>query len=451
MAMGRQEQRQGDLMMAWDELPRSPGHVFYDALQKLLVEAGFDVFVEQICKPYYGETMGAKSIPPGRYFRMHMIGYFEGIDSERGIEWRCSDSFSLREFLLLEGRDRVPDHSWLSKTRSRLPGEVHEQVFVWVLKLIAGKGLVKGERIGVDASTMEANAALRNIVRRKDGEGYREMLVRLAKQSGIETPAVEDLARVDKNRKGKKLSNKDWKSARDEDARIARMKDGTTHLAYKPEHAVDLDTGAVVAAEIHSADKGDTTTLSKTLDEAKANLAEVGAEPTSVNPAECIADKGYHSREVLKSFDDGPWKTRICEPEKKGFSRWRGDDAARRAVTNNRTRLGSDIAKQGFKLRAEIVERSFAHVLDRGGMRRTHLRGRENVQKRYLLHVAGHNLSLLMRQIIGSGTPKEAASAGKAVLLLISAPGGPTVLLMTVLAGDIAVCLEIVILPQGRN
>ena len=451
MAMGRQEQRQGDLMMAWDELPRSPGHVFYDALQKLLVEAGFDVFVEQICKPYYGETMGAKSIPPGRYFRMHMIGYFEGIDSERGIEWRCSDSFSLREFLLLEGRDRVPDHSWLSKTRSRLPGEVHEQVFVWVLKLIAGKGLVKGERIGVDASTMEANAALRNIVRRKDGEGYREMLVRLAKQSGIETPAVEDLARVDKNRKGKKLSNKDWKSARDEDARIARMKDGTTHLAYKPEHAVDLDTGAVVAAEIHSADKGDTTTLSKTLDEAKANLAEVGAEPTSVNPAECIADKGYPSREVLKSFDDGPWKTRICEPEKKGFSRWRGDDAARRAVTNNRTRLGSDIAKQGFKLRAEIVERSFAHVLDRGGMRRTHLRGRENVQKRYLLHVAGHNLSLLMRQIIGSGTPKEAASAGKAVLLLISAPGGPTVLLMTVLAGDIAVCLEIVILPQGRN
>jgi len=451
MAMGRQEQRQGDLMMAWDELPRSPGHVFYDALQKLLVEAGFDAFVEEICKPYYGETMGAKSIPPGRYFRMHMIGYFEGIDSERGIEWRCSDSFSLREFLLLEGRDRVPDHSWLSKTRSRLSGEVHEQVFVWVLKLIAGKGLVKGERIGVDASTMEANAALRNIVRRKDGEGYREMLVRLARQSGIETPKVEDLARVDKNRKGKKLSNKEWKSASDEDARIARMKDGTTHLAYKPEHAVDLDTGAVVAAEIHCADEGDTTTISKTLDEAKANLAEVGAEPTSVNPAECIADKGYHSREVLKSFDDGPWKTRICEPEKKGVSRWRGDDAARRAVTNNRTRLGSNIAKQGFKLRAEIVERSFAHVLDRGGMRRTHLRGRENIQKRYLLHVAGHNLSLAMRQIIGSGTPKEAASAGKAVLLLISAPGGPTVLLMTALAGDIAVCLAIVILPQGRN
>ena len=284
--MGRREERQGDLMMAWDELPRSPGHAFYDELQRLLFEADFDAFVEELCEPHYAETMGARSIPPGRYFRMHMIGYFEGIDSERGIEWRCSDSLSLREFLLLEGRNRVPDHSWLSKTRSRLPSEVHEQVFAWVLGLIADKGLVKGERIGVDASTMEANAALRNIVRREDGKGYREMLVRLAKESGIETPTADDLVRMDKNRTGKKLSNEEWKSASDEDARIARMKDGTTHLAYKPEHAVDLDTGAVVAAEIHYADEGDTTTISKTLDEAKANLTRVGAEPTSVNPAD---------------------------------------------------------------------------------------------------------------------------------------------------------------------
>jgi transposase len=451
MAMGRQDERQGDLMMAWNELPRSPGHVFYDEVQKLLVEADFDSFAEETCKPYYAERMGAKSIPPGRYFRMHMIGYFEGIDSERGIEWRCSDSLSLREFLLLESRNRVPDHSWLSKTRTRLPGEVHEDIFSWVLKLIADKGLIKGERIGVDASTMEANAALRNIVRREDGEGYREMLVRLAKESGIETPTADDLVRLDRKRKGKKLSNKEWKSATDGDARIAKMKDGTTRLAYKPEHAVDLDTGAIVAAEIHAADEGDTTTISKTLDEAKANMAEVGAEPTEENPAECIADKGYHSREVLKSLDDGPWKTRISEPEKKGFSRWYGDDAARRAVTNNRTRLGSEIAKEGFKLRAEITERSFAHVLDRGGMRRTHLRDRENVQKRYLLHVAGHNLSLLMREIMGSGTPKGAASAGEAIPLLVLAPGGAILLLMTALAGDMGICLAIVIPPTNRN
>jgi len=230
---GRREERQGDLMMAWDELPRSPGHAFYDELQRLLFEADFDAFVVDLCKPYYAETMAARSIPPGRYFRMHMIGYFEGIDSERGIEWRCSDSLSLRGFLLLEGCNRVPDHSWLSKTRSRLPCEVHEQVFAWVLRLIADNGLVNGDRIDVDASTMEANAALRNIVRREDGQGYREMLVRLAKESGIETPTADDLVRMDKNRTGKKLSNEEWKSASDEDARIARMKDGTTHLAYQ--------------------------------------------------------------------------------------------------------------------------------------------------------------------------------------------------------------------------
>ena len=424
MAMGRQGDRQGDLMMPWAEVPRSPGHVFYDRVQSVLAAAGFDGFVEATCKPYYAARDGAPSIPPGRYFRMHMVGYFEGIDSERGLEWRCSDSLSLRDFLLLEGRQRVPDHSWLSKTRSRLPHEVHEAVFNWVLSLIADAGLVKGERIGVDASTMEANAALRNIVRRATGEGYREMLERLAQESGIETPTAEDLARLDRKRKGKKLSNQDWVSKSDPEAKIARMKDGTTHLAYKPEHAVDLDTGAVVAAELHPADEGDTTTLEKTLAAAEENLEAVDAAPTVEDPAECITDKGYHSRSVLKTLDDSPWKTRIAEPKQKGFSRWRGDEAARRAVTNNRARLSSGVAREAFKLRAEIVERSFAHNLDRGGMRRTWLRGRENVHKRYLLHVAGHNLSLLMRQLIGAGTPREAVAGGYGRIFVLLTPTG---------------------------
>ena len=285
------------------------------------------------------------------------------------------------------------------------PHEVHAAVFDWVLVLIAEAGLIKGERIGVDASTMEANAALRNIVRRDNGEGYREMLERLARESGVETPTAEDLARLDRKRKGKKLSNTDWVSKSDPEAKIAKMKDGTTHLAYKPEHAVDLDTGAVVAAELHPADEGDTTTLSKTLAKAEANLEAVDAAPTSEDPAECVADKGYHSRAVLRALNDSPWKTRIAAPKQTGFSRWHGDEAARRAVTNNRARLKSGVAREAFKLRAEIVERCFAHNLDRGGMRRTWLRGRENVHKRYLLHVAGHNLSLLMRQLIGRRHP----------------------------------------------
>ena len=424
MAMGQQKDRQGDLMVGWSEMPRSPGHVFYDRLQSVLVEADFDAFVEATCKPYYAARMGAPSVPPGRYFRMHLVGYFEGIDSERGLEWRCSDSLSLREFLRLESRARVPDHSWLSKTRSRLPHEVHQAVFDWVLARIAEAGLIKGERIGVDASTMEANAALRSIVRRDSGEGYREMLERLAAQSGIETPTAEDLVRLDRARKGKKLSNEDWVSKSDPEAKIAKMKDGTTHLAYKPEHAVDLDTGAVVAAALHPADEGDTTTLAKTLAAAQERLEAVDLGPTPEAPAECVTDKGYHSRAVLKALDDGPWKTRIAEPKPKGFARWRGDEAARRAVTNNRARLLSQVARQAFKLRAEIVERSFAHSLDRGGMRRTWLRGRENVHKRYLLHVAGHNLGLLMRQLIGAGTPKEAVARGYVAIFLILTPDG---------------------------
>jgi transposase len=190
MAMGRSDGVQDELMATWAEMPRSPGHAFYDRLQDLLREASFDAFVEEVCKPYYAAKMGAPSLPPGRYFRMHMIGYFEGIDSERGIAWRCADSFSLRDFLRLSNRDKVPDHSWLSRTCSRLPHEAHEKAFGFVLKLVAEHGLLKGERIGVDGSTMEANAALRTIVRRDNGETYRAMLTRMAQESGIETPTA---------------------------------------------------------------------------------------------------------------------------------------------------------------------------------------------------------------------------------------------------------------------
>ena len=208
MAMGRQ----GEMLVTFDELPKSPGHVFYDRLQTVLADAGFDACVERLCQPDYAAVMGAPSLPPGRYFRMHLVGYFEGIDSERGLEWRCADSLSLRDFLGLGLRDRVPDHSWLSRSRARLPLEVHEQVFAWVLARLAERGLVKGHRIGVDASTMEANAAMRSIRRRDSGEGYRAMLARMAEDSGIATPTAAELKQFDRERKGKRLSNLDWAS-----------------------------------------------------------------------------------------------------------------------------------------------------------------------------------------------------------------------------------------------
>jgi transposase len=386
MAMGRESDRPGDLMLTWAEMPRSPGHVFYDRLQEVLLAGGFDLFVETVCQPYYAPKMGAPSVPPGRYLRMHMVGYFEGIASERGIAWRCSDWMSLRDFLRLENREKVPDHAWL-KTRGRLPDEVHERVFGWVLKLVAEQGLVKGKRIGVDASTLEANAALRTIVRRDDGRTYREMLTQMAKESGIETPSADDLVRLDRNRKGKKLSNEEWISRTDPQAKIARLKDARTHLADKPEHAVDLDTGVIVAAALHPADNGDTTTIADTLSAAEKNLAQINATPTSDKPSELVTDKGYHSRALLTDLDGGAWKRRIAEPTQPGFSRWHGDTKARAAVYANRTRLSSGVGKKAMRRRAEIVERSFAHNLDPGGMRRTWLRGRENVHKRYLIHV----------------------------------------------------------------
>jgi len=431
-------------MVGWAEMPRSPGHAFYDRLQEVLVAAGFDGFTEELCKPYYAARQGRPSLPPGRYFRMHLVGYFEGIDSERGIEWRCADSLSLREFLRLGARDRVPDHSWLSRTRARLPSEVHLAVFTWALARLSEHGLVKGERIGVDASTMEANAALRTIVRRDSGETYREMLARMAAESGIETPTAEDLVRLDRKRKGKKLSNADWESPSDPDARIARMKDGTTHLAYKPEHAVDLDTGAIVAAEIHPADQGDTATLPETLTAAEANLTSLGAQPTTENPAELVTDKGYHSREGLKELDGSAWKTRIAEKKRPDFLRWHGDDAARRAVYNNRVRLLSGVARAAFKLRAELCERSFALVLDRGGMRRAWLRGRENLHKRYLLHVAGYNLGLLMRQLIGVGTPRGAAD--RLVAFAFAGIRGNSSLIAIMIVADHTNLLAVVVL-----
>jgi transposase len=379
---------------------------------------------------------------------MLLVGYFEGIDSERGLEWRCADSLSLREFLRLGERERVPDHSWLSRTRSRLPLEVHDEVFTWVLERLAEHGLIKGERIGVDASTMEANAALRTIVRRDSGEGYREMLTRMARESGIGTPTAEDLIRLDRKRKGKKLSNADWQSPTDPDARIAKMKDGRTHLAYKPEHAMDLDTGAVVAAELHPADQGDTATMPGTLASAALHLKAVDAAPTPEVPAELIADKGYHSRAGLKALDGGPWQSRISEPHRDEFSRWHGDDAARRAVYNNRARLGSALARQAFKLRAELVERGFALILDRGGMRRVWLRGRENVQKRYLIHVAGYNLGLIMRLLTGAGTPREFRARASVWLFPTMPPHGSLIVVMFIATGNQFAACTLIVRPD---
>src|SRR3954463_6971089 len=408
--MGRLSNRKGlggrSSLLAVELAPR---HYFYDRCNEILAEAEFDETVEMLCQPYY-EDDGRRSVPPGRYFRMLFVGQFEGLESEREIAWRCADSLSLHRFLRLGEGERVPDHSTLSVTRARLPLEVHHAVFGFLLEIADKHDLVPARRIGVDASTQQANGALRRLVRRDTGEDYQEMLRRLARASGIETPTTADLIRFDRTRKNRTLSNAEWVSQTDPAARIARMKDGRTRLGYKPEHAVDLDTEVIVAVRIHLADQGDTQTLPGTLAHAEAMLDLLGIAPTPEAPAELIADTGYHSRAGLKALEDGAWTTRIAEKQQKGLARWHGDAAARRAVYNNRARLKSHVARAAFKLRGEKVERSFAHILEVGALRRTWLRGVANVEKRYTIQVAAYNLGLVMRHRFGAGTPRQAAA-----------------------------------------
>lgn len=407
MSLGRQTAQQSSLWVARHEMPKSPGNPFYEKLNALLRQEGFDAFVEDLCAPFYAKNVGRRSIPPGRYFRMLLLGYFEGIDSERGICWRCQDSLSVREFVGLGFTDAAPDHSSMTRIRQRLPLETHHAVFEHLQKLLARHKLFSGRFLGVDSSTMEANASLKAIVRRDTGENYQQMLERLAKESGIETPTKAQLIAFDKKRKDKTLSNADWASQTDADARIAKMKDGRTHMAYKPEHVVDLESGAIVSVNIHHADRGDTKTLEETLAKAQNKLETVlGSDaPSAEHPADVTTDKGYHSREVLKSLPPH-FRSRISEPQRSGILRWHGDTEARDAVYRNRARLGSRKGKALMRARAERVERSFAHCLDRGGMRRVWLRGDENIEKRYIIHVAGFNLGILMRALFGVGTPK---------------------------------------------
>ena len=405
MAMGKRKRklRQQSMWIATQELPRSASHPFYKRLNRILEQTGFDEYVEQLCESFYAPTMGRPSLAPGMYFRLLMLGYFEGIDSERGIAWRAADSLSVREFLGLELDEAPPDHSTISRTRRLIDVETHRAVFSWILDRLATAGLVKGETLGVDATTLEANAALRSIVRRDTGEGYEAFLTRLAKASGIATPTREDLARLDRKRP-KKGSNEDWTHPHDPDARITKMKDGRTHLAHKAEHAVDLNTGAVVAVTIQPADKGDTETVKETLMEAAENVEK--AKPRTDVVKEQVADKGYHSNALLEDLAILGVRTYLSEPAR-GRRKWKGKYGARDAVYGNRRRIRGARGRRLLRQRGERLERPFAHAYETGGLRRVYLRGHSNILKRVLIHTAALNLGLLMRLLVGVGTPRS--------------------------------------------
>src|SRR4051795_11950346 len=418
MSMGtrRHRQRQEDLWITHSELATAPGHPFYQRLNELLDKEKFDEFVENECARFYCSGNGRPSLPPGTYFRLLLIGYFEGIDSERGIAWRVADSLGLRQFLRIGLDENTPDHSTISRTRRLIDVETHARVFQWVLGVISDRGLLKGKTVGVDATTLEANAAMRSIIRRDSGASYDEFLTELARQSGIPTPTREDLARLDRKRK-KKASNDDWVSPSDREAGITKMKDGTTHLAYKAEHAVDMETGAVIAVTVHTGHEGDTTTIHETLAETAENLAELIEREAEKSPeqepqvslnalSEIVTDKGYHSDEVVLAIEQAEARSYIPEP-KRPARKWKGKSEEQKAVYANRRRVKGNYGKRLLKKRGELIERSFAHCYDTGGMRRVHLRGRENVFKRQLIHIGAFNLSLIFRKTLGAGTPRQ--------------------------------------------
>jgi len=436
MALGRRnDERQEELFVSHDRLPRSEGHAFYRQLNRLLAEAGFDRFVERLCAPHYqpSGTPGRPSIPPGVYFRMLLVGYFEGIGSQRGIAWRCHDSLSLREFLGVPLTEDAPDHSSLTRVRDRLPLEVHAAAFQFVLKLADEKGLLKGKTVGVDSTTLEANAAMKSIVRKDTGEDWRAYVVGLMKDQGViapgEEPTDEEIRRFDKKRKNKKVSNEDWESPTDPDARIARMKDGRTHLAYKAENTVDLDSELILSAEIYHADQADQHTLVDSVMEAQVHLNEADVDHEI---EEAAADKGYHAAEQIELAASLSLRTYIPEPAREHTLKWTDKPPElKAAVYANRRRTRTDKSKRLQRLRSERVERSFAHVCETGGGRRTWLCGIDKVRKRYLVSALARNLSVMMRTLFGMGTarslqPQGGDEGGLAALLHLAWLAIPT-------------------------
>lgn len=419
MGTRKQRERQQDLWIATNDVIETPGNACYDRLNQILDEHKFDQKVEAVCRKFYKKSpYGRPSMAPGVYFRSLLIGYFEGLDSERGIAWRAADSLSLRNFLGYALDEATPDHSTISRTRRLYWLETHKAVFRWVIKVLTGEGLIRGKTISIDATTLEANAAMKSIVRREDGQSYEEYLKGLAQAAGMENPTREQLARLDRKRK-KKGSNQEWMSPSDPDARITKMKDGGTHLAHKAEHAVDLSSGALLAVTLQGADQGDTTTIHQTLAEAGEAVAELIEHEAKTTPQEepqvhvggveeVVADKGYHSGEVLKGLHDGDVRSYIPEPDR-GRRNWKGKGKAeeQKRTYENRRRVRGDRGKRLQKIRSELTERSFAHLYETGGMRRVHLRGRENILKRLLIQGAAFNLSLILRKMIGVGKPRQ--------------------------------------------
>lgn len=421
MAMGSKEEKQEELFYA-SEQAEAPGHPFYQKLNPVLSGAKFDAFCEEQCRRFYHTKLGRPSMSPGVYFRLLLIGFFEGIASERGICWRVADSLSLRRFLNYGLGEATPDHVTMSRTRRLLDEATHQAIFTFVLTEVARRGMLKGKTIGIEATTLEANAAMRSIGRRDTGQSYMEYLRQLAAEAGIDPNDDAAVRHMDRKRE-KKTSNEEWVNPHDPDAEVMKMKHGSTHLAYKAEQAVDLDTGAIVAITTQGGAVGDTKSIEETLP--AAGLAVAGQIDTTTAKGhykvhgqglcEVVTDKGYHSAASLTQMTEWGVRTYVSAPQQK-----RGEGKDRPAVVKaNLRRVESDRGKALLRRRGELLERPFAHQYETGAMRRLHVRGRENVAKRVLLQAAAFNLALILRSITRAGTPRGLADLTQTVLFAL--------------------------------
>ncbi|MBI5383315.1 MAG: transposase [Verrucomicrobia bacterium] len=358
MALGKRKPKQEELFIPTAQLATGPGHPFYTKLNEVFASASFDDFAERLCAPYYREG-GRPGIPPGVYFRMLFIGYFEGLDSQRGMAWRYADSLALRAFLGIALTEETPVHASTTIIRQRLPESVFDKVFVFVLSLLEEKGLLRGQAVAIDATNLEANAAMKSIVRKDTGEDWKQYLRDLAQAEGIANPTEEDLRRLDRGRKDKKVSNEQWESPTDPDSRIAKMKDGRPHLVYKAEHAVDLGGEAIVATTVTYADRSDPRSGPVTLSLAQANRVLAGSE-TEI--ADTVMDKGYHDNALLVRLAAQGLRTYI--PERRQKSRCWVDKPVEqeKAFRANRRRVRGDKDRRLNRWRSERCERTFAHV-----------------------------------------------------------------------------------------
>lgn len=406
--------------MATQQLPTSPKSTFYSKLDETLESFEFGAKVRAICVPAYKQTgTGRPGIDPVVYLKMIMVGFFEDLPSERAIAARCADSMSIRAFLHYELDEKTPDHSSFTIIRQRLGLDIYERIFTLTLQALREHGLLRGKNLGIDSSVIEANASLRALVHRNTEEQYWDYVKRLAAENGIDPADTAAVRKFDRHRPGKG-SNQEWMNPYDPDAKIGRTKDGATDMIYKPEAVVDLDTGAIVQAQVHSGEQADHKEMATRVLEAQQNINEAAGEKLDTLTVHTVtSDKGYYAVNELQALQQEDIRTVIADPiDNRRLDKL--EPAQKQAVRAARRSVKSKSGKALLRRRGMHIERSFAHILDCGGMRRTTLRGWENLNKRFKLAAAIYNLSQLMRKLFGIGTPKQLAALGRRLFLQLT-------------------------------